>query len=140
MKITLKKIIFMILIFIIAGVLFFILKNNINNQEKNLRNLLKQMGSDFYENYYYDALDDDVSIRQTFLKKYETIGIKINLDNLSRYSALNNRDNLEKFVNNKTNQECDKIDTKAIIYPKYPFEKKSYEIDVELSCGFDESK
>ena len=79
-----------ILIFVIILILiiaFFII--NINkkeiSEEERLSNLLIKMSSEFYENFYYDQIGSTEEERINFVKKYETIGIKFNLDNLSRY-------------------------------------------------------
>ena len=126
-----------VLIIIIILVLVF---NSKNSQEKQLTSMLKNMGIDFYENFYYEQVGTNDTERQDFLKKYETIGIKVNLDNLSRYNSDSNKKIVEKFVNSKTNEECDKNNTRVIIYPKSPYKKDSYNISVELVCGFTESK
>ena len=93
-----------------------------------------------YENFYYDQVGTNDTEKKEFVKKYETIGIKVNLDNLSRLDSDNNKKIVDKFVNSKTKEECDKINTRVIIYPKSPYEKTSYDIKTELVCGFDESK
>ena len=38
------------------------------------------MGKDFYENFYYEQVGSTDEERADFLSKYESIGIKINLD------------------------------------------------------------
>ena len=88
---------------------------------------LKEMGKDFYENFYYDLVVNDHGVDQ--ISKYENTGIKIDLDNLGRRAE----ENKEKDVY----KECDKDKTKVIINPKNPYGKTDYEISVELECGFD---
>ena len=40
-----------------------------------------------------------------------------------------------KFKNN--GKACNNKTTRAIIYPKSPYGKKDYKVEVELDCGFD---
>lgn len=126
-------IIAIIIVIIIALVLIFRV-----NQEKELTNTLKEMGIDFYENFYYINAGENLKERSAFLKKYEDIGVKINLDNLSKYNSEENTKKLEQFKNNKTNKTCDINSTEVVIYPKEPFNKNNYEIEVILDCGFDD--
>ena len=97
------------------------------------------MGKDFYENFYYEQVGSTDEERADFLSKYESIGIKINLDNLSRYGENKNADEISKFVNQKTKKACDKTNTKVVIYPQKPYNKTSYKIETQLDCGFDET-
>ncbi len=134
-----------ILIFVIILILiiaFFII--NINkkeiSEEERLSNLLIKMSSEFYENFYYDQIGSTEEERINFVKKYETIGIKFNLDNLSRYNSDENNELIKEFINSNTNLECNRVNTKAIIYPVEPYSKKSYNIKIELDCGFDNNK
>ena len=127
------------LILIIAIILIIILIPK-KSEEDKLNDMLKELGINFYENFYYDQVGTNDTEKKEFVKKYETIGIKINFDNLSRFNSDNNKKIIDKFVNSKTKKECDKLSTRVIIYPKSPYEKDSYNIKTELICGFDESK
>ncbi len=103
------KIIGGVLLILIMMLSLFMFKKD--NQEEELNQLLKQLGSEFYEEFYYDKVGNNLEERKNFLEKYKDIGIKINLENLSRYNLEQNKDSLAKFVNKKTNQECDKTNT-----------------------------
>lgn len=107
------------------------------NAQKNLEAELKEMGKDFYENFYYDLVVKDHGKEQ--ISKFKDVGIKIDLNNLGRYKS-ENEEKVSKFVNPKDNKECKKEDTKVVIYPEDPFEKNNYRIETILSCGFEESK
>lgn len=126
----------LIIVFIV--VICFIVKKN--GQENVLSKSLESMGKDFYENFYYEQVGSTNEERANFLSKYESIGIKINLDNLSRYDNNKNADKLNEFVNKKTNKSCDKVNTKVTIYPKKPYNKTSYKIETQLDCGFSDKK
>lgn len=129
------KIIGGVLLVLIMMLSLFMFKKD--NQEEELNQLLKQLGSEFYEEFYYDKVGNNLEERKNFLEKYKDIGIKINLENLSRYNSEQNKDSLAKFVNKKTNQECDKTNTMVIIYPTEPYEKNSYAEEIKLICGFE---
>ena len=122
---------------IVAACIMFIKKGG---QEASLSKSLESMGKDFYENFYYTQVGSTDEERANFLSKYETIGIKINLDNLSRYDNNKNSDKINKFVNNKTNKACDRTNTRVIVYPQKPYNKTSYKIETQLDCGFDEAE
>lgn len=134
MKFDLKIIGGILLVLIITLSLFIIKKDN---QEEELTTILKELGSEFYEEFYYDKVGNNLGERKNFLEKYKDIGIKINLDNLSRYNSEKNKEKIEQFVNKKTNQECDKESTMVIIYPNEPYEKSSYNEEIKLICGFE---
>ena len=122
---------------IVAACFMFIKKGG---QEASLSKSLESMGKDFYENFYYTQVGSTDEERANFLSKYETIGIKINLDNLSRYDNSKNLEKINKFVNNKTNKACDRTNTRVIVYPQKPYNKTSYKIETQLDCGFDEAE
>lgn len=109
-----------------------------NNQEAILKDYLKDMGKEFYENLYYDQVEQkNETKKKEFLAKFSEIGIKISLDSLSRYNADKNKEKLDAFVNKKTNEHCDTENTKVIIYPQEPYGKSDYRMDVNLVCGFE---
>ena len=141
-KLNKKVCILIFVIILILVIAFFII--NINkkeiSEEERLSNLLIKMSSEFYENFYYDQIGSTEEERINFVKKYETIGIKFNLDNLSRYNSDENNELIKEFINSNTNLECNRVNTKAIIYPVEPYSKKSYNIKIELDCGFDNNK
>lgn len=111
------------------------LENHLNQKskkEKKIEKELEKLGKSFYEDYYYDAVVSQNE--REFLSKFSNIGIKVNLDNLSRY----NDDGVKEKIKELNNEiECNNKDTKVIIYPKEPYGKKDYLIDVELSCTVD---
>ena len=106
--------------------------------EKELNNYLEKMGKDFYTTFYYKEVTNKKTKKeyQEYLKKFETIGIKVSLRNLSMYNNGEN-DTMIKRFKNESKEECDKDNTKVIIYPKYPYEKNNYEIKTVLKCNFD---
>lgn len=109
--------------------------NSTGAKKASLENELKEMGKDFYENFYYDLVVKDHGTDQ--ISKFNTVGIKVDLSNLERYKS-DNKEKVEKFVNPKTNQSCNKDETKVVIYPEDPYGKTNYRLETILSCGFDE--
>lgn len=126
-----------VILVIVIIVVFIMMMPNTSSQKK-LEDTLKEMGQDFYENYYYDQTGTTDEEKANFLSKYSTIGIKINLDNLGRYNSEENEEKIAEFVNPETGEPCDNENTRVIIYPKENYGKTDYELEVELVCGFQE--
>ena len=105
--------------------------------EERLSGFLEEMGKDFYENYYYDAVGSSDESRKNFLQKYSEIGIKVNLDNLSRYNGESVEERIESFKNNESGEDCNRENTKVIIYPQDPYGKTDYRLETILECGLD---
>ena len=95
-----------------------------------------EMGRSFYENFYYEQVGSSADERSTLLSKFTDIGIKVDLDNLSRYNNGEFKDEISKFKNK--NEDCNKTNTKVVIYPKSPYGKTDYTVSTELDCGFEE--
>jgi len=122
------------LLFILFGFLFS--KMNFGNKI-NLKTSLKEMATDFYENFYYDQINQlgngEVD-KDDYLNKFSTSGIKISLINLEEYDNGKYVDEIAKFVNSKTKTPCNKYNTRATIYPVEPYGKTDYEIEINLQC------
>lgn len=127
-----------VVVAIAVGIVWF---NNQHGQssEEKLTKKLESIGADFYENFYYDNVSSGKSEEETktFLERFTDIGIKINLDNLSRYNQGSKAEEIKAFVNDKTNIPCEINNTRAVIYPKDPYGKTDYEVKAELDCGFE---
>lgn len=123
---------------IIAIILLVILFFQNNNEEATLKKYMKEMGTAFYEELYYEQIGTNDEERAKFLKGFTELGIKINLDGLSRYKTEENKEKIEAFINSKTKEECHKQNSKVIIYPEEPFGKKDYRMEIVLECGFEE--
>ena len=137
-----KKIMMVVSLIVVALVVFLVgfMFLSGNSREKELTQMLEDMGREFYEEYYYDGLNKTESEKEEFFKKYEKQGIKINLKNLSRYNSKVNEKKIKEFVNPKTNESCDLDSSMVYIYPKKVYGKKDYDIKVQLVCGFDDNE
>lgn len=126
-----------ILIVVFAVILYLVRGSNVSLEDK-LTNSLVKMGEEFYTEFYYTEITKNKSTTEVseFLSKFKDVGIKINLDNLSRYNNNANKEEIEKFKNEK-GTKCNTTSTRAIIYPKSPYGKNDYDIKVELDCGFE---
>lgn len=120
---------------LVAGIILLVVFTS-NNQEKELTKELETIGRNFYEDFYYSQIGENDEERATFLSKYSTIGIKVDLENLAR-TLDNKEETLAKFVNKKTKQSCHLTNSKVTIYPQDPYGKTNYKIDVTLDCGFE---
>jgi len=109
-------------------------KVDIEYKKTLLENELLEIGKYFYEDYYYQSIIIYGKKPQSFLADFKDIGIKINLLNLANLSKY--KEKIDKDFKN-----CDSKETKVTIYPKDPYGSGDYEIEVSLSCSFeDENK
>lgn len=124
---------------VIVFVIVFCLTTGGKNKslEDQLSDSLTKMGKEFYTEFYYVEISKDKSATEISdnLSKFKDIGIKINLDNLSRYNDGANKEEIAKFKN-ENGKACDMTNTRAIIYPASPYGKDDYTIKVELDCDF----
>lgn len=127
-----------ILVAAISVLAFTMLKGKTDNK-KELETSLKEMGKSFYENFYYEQVGASAEERTSSLAKFSTVGINVDLENLTRYNNGEFKDKISKFVNKKTEEKCNKTNTKVYIYPKSPYGKTDYTIKAELDCGFEEN-
>ena len=135
-----KNVIIVAVIVVVAIVVGIILGLGKRSNEKELETSLKEMGKSFYENFYYEQVGSSSEERSSLLSKFSTIGIKIDLDNLSRYNDGEFKKEINKFVNSKTGEKCNKTKTKVTIYPKSPYGKTDYTVEADLDCGFSKKK
>ena len=110
--------------------------NKNQSNEKKLDTSLVEMGREFYEDFYYEQVGTSSDERTNLLSKFTDIGIKVDLDNLGRYKNGEFKEKISEFKNTKTDEKCNKTNTKVIIYPKSPYGKTDYTIKAELDCGF----
>ena len=122
-----------VLILLVVGIIFLLSKRS--NEEALTKNL-ESLGKTFYEEYYYPSQEkyqDDV---KKFVGKFSDVGIKVNLENISKTSKAD-KELIDGMVNSKTKKKCDFEKSTVTIYPKKPFGKKDYKIEVNLDCGFE---
>lgn len=126
-----------LVVIVIVGAVFLFGNSSTMSNKEQYEKTLREMGKDFYENYYYDRTGKTDEERQNFLSKYSTTGIKIDLENLGRYNSEANKDKIAELINPDNKNVCDAKNTRVIIIPKEGYKKTDYEIKIELDCGFD---
>lgn len=94
------------------------------NKEKRLTELTKE----FY-GYYYDEVSKTNNIKE-FLAGYKDSGLKVNLGSIEVYLDGKNGKEGDYAIFDK----CDVDKTIVTIIPKEPYDKKSIDIKVDLSC------
>ena len=106
------------------------------SDEEKLTAELYWMGQHFYEEVYYEGLGPTLELRKEALQEYEITGLEFDIDTMEKYldGVLDSKTIL--FANKKTNELCDKRNSKVIIYPEEPFKKDSYKMKAFLECGF----
>jgi N-acetyl-beta-hexosaminidase len=129
-----------VILAVVLGIVLFLTKDARLSDEEKLEKSLTTMGEEFYTDFYYTEISKNKTSQEVseFLAKFQDVGIKVNLDNLSRYNDGANEDEIANFKNGDT--ECDKTNTRAVIYPKSPYGKNDYTIKAELDCGFDSAE
>ena len=110
--------------------------NQETKEEKKLKTYLQEMGIDFYENFYYEQVGKNEQERKQVLEKFKDIGIKISLSNLEKYNTEANKEKIDAFLNNKEVVDCNKENTKIIIYPEEPYKADNYHFELNLVCEF----
>ena len=121
-----------VVVAIIVGI--FVFKNKSN--EEALKGNLEKLGKSFYEEFYYPSQEKSQKDVKDFVKRFEKTGIKVNLENIAKTSKAD-KTLIEAMVNNKTKKKCDSANSYVVIYPKKPYGKTDYKIEVTLSCGFE---
>lgn len=134
-----KKIIIAITAAVLVLLVVAFLNLNGGNQEEKLTKRLETVGTEFYTEFYYDQIsagktEEEVS---EFLTRFVELGIKVDIDNLSRFNEDKYANIVEEFHNKKDNVACDIRNTKAIIYPVSPFGKTDFTVSSVLDCGFE---
>lgn len=127
-----------VVLIVVLVVVFVVARPGRKSLEDSLNSSLKSMGETFYTDFYYTEISKNKSKAEVseFLEKFKDVGIKVNLDNLERYNDGKNKEEIAKFKN-KDGKACNKNTTQAVIYPKSPYGKTDYTVDVVLDCGFD---
>ena len=129
-----------IIVVVLSIFLIFTLKKKTISNSEQLTKSLKEMGVQFYEDFYYNQIGKNETEKKVFLEKYKDIGIKVSLDNMLRSKKTETTDENNPFINKETNEECNKNTSMVVIYPKEPYGKTDYSIDVILDCGFESEK
>ena len=127
-----KKIVLMVVIALFCALILIICYKKISSssrEETKLNQELSDLGSDFYQNFFYQQLTEEE------LKTYASVGKTINLDSLDKYAMTINR-NTDMFVNSKTKEGCNTTNSKVTIYPVEPYKNTDFNIVVSLECGF----
>lgn len=131
-----------VLLILIVGII--VLVNFINkdelkeNKKEKLEELFTTMTKEYYEEFYYNQIGSTQEEKESILKRFETSGIQIKLDSLSRYNSSVNEERIKEFINEETNEKCNLENSISTIYPIKPFKKDSYSIKIKLDCGFSE--
>lgn len=128
-----------IIVIIVSLIVTFILTSKKNESSETneivLNDLLKDLGSDFYEQFFYVQAGKNSKDRKKFVAKYKETGITTTLDNINK-SISGLEDKIREFKNSVTDEECDKDKTQVKIIPKEPYDVKDYELEITLVCGF----
>lgn len=133
-KVLIKElVIIFILLLIIAALIYFLLGKKVYSSSE-MDDHLRDMAETFYTEYYYDDISNgrDSEEVKKYLNGFKDMGLKVDLETLSSYDSETNDPIIANFIKNGI--ECNKTETKAIIYPKEPYGKKDFEIETIIVC------
>ena len=121
---------------LVIGLVAFVLFNKYRKQKEEdyLYNQLNRVVKEYYKDYYYNTLGNNDDIRKTNAEKFKSVGIKISLNDLSKYKS-DNSEILNKFKNSQTNANCDYDKTIITIYPIDPYGNENIRVDSNIVCG-----
>ena len=128
-------IVLLIICLVVLGflILYFTKDLRISKEEKIVRDLTS-MGEEVYTELYYPSISKDSNIKsvENYLKSYEETGLKFSIAELEKY----NEDFSEKIEKFKIGtKQCDKKNTMVIIYPKSPYKKTDYTLEIKMQCN-----
>ena len=97
------------------------------NQEEKLSKKLETVGADFYENFYHSQISSNKTEEEVkeFLERFKEIGIKVDIDNLSRFDDKKYADLDKEFINKKDNIPCDVRNTRAVYILRNPMVQRT---------------
>lgn len=122
-----KNSILTVIAFVTLMVVGFAIFNLIATPEFLVKNRIKKITSDYYENYFYDSVPDHEA-----LDIYKDTGLaKVSLRQLLLYSDKKHATSLELFE-----KYCDLESTYIKIYPESPYDRQNYHVDYAYSCNF----
>lgn len=130
-----RIIITMMMIVIFIAVVIGIIFTSKNKVEVKFDEKVLNLSVEFYTNYYYKQLSYAYENGElvNFLKQYNELGIKIDLDSIKEYSSLNNQ-YLLLSENKNLEENCNLKNTYVIFYPKEPYGITDYTTEVVLDC------
>lgn len=126
-------------VLVVAIVLLIIFVGKGKSNEKELKSNLEKLGVQFYEEFYYPAQEKSQKDVKTFIAKFENTGIKVNLENIAKFSKID-KELVDSMINAKTKEKCDATKSYVVIKPTKPYGKKDHKVEATLSCGFDEKE
>lgn len=110
------------------------------NEQERLSNYIEKKSKNFYENIYYPQLSDIVDEVDTFLQNFEEEGIPLSINVLIEQNVITEEEAQKEMKNKDNNTQCDFNNTKAVIYPKNPYKKDSYKLEIRLDCNLENTE
>ena len=107
------------------------------DNEKNVKDKISHLVSDYYENYFYEQLinSEQYNNRDNFEKIMEKYHVgALNTLSLRDLLLYDNKKNIE-YESYLTNY-CDKDTTTIRIFPDPPYERNTYHAEITYSCNF----
>jgi hypothetical protein len=120
-------------VLVVAVGVFCVLKFVVNPSTAN--GVTEKMGESYYSDFFYgqvtSSMDDEK--KAEFLKKSESTGLSVSVENLLRFAQHNkSEDEYNKFE--KAVKKCNADASKVVITPEEPFGATDFKIEVKLEC------
>ncbi len=134
MKKKIFLLILLIVLLIALGFLSFVFFSNMKEKQKDeYINEFTTMGETLYSDYYYKVLSIDKPGEELtkFLKKFDVIGLKFDLNSIQTYSKDYNQ-KVEEFI--KKYDNCKKEDVVVTIFPKSPYGNTDFNSKIQIDC------
>lgn len=131
MKLNKKKIIVLVVVTFVFIASIFML----NRKQKNIGETLELLGSDFYENIYYDSQTIGLK-KESFdevFKVFEENGVSFNLELINLFPDFSKK-YFSEFSQVVNKHGCSLKDSIIEIKPISPYSKVDYEISVSGDC------
>jgi hypothetical protein len=112
------------------------------NDKERISESLTNIASSFYKNFYYPLVTKDETKEKNddYFEKYSAIGFKVSLDVLERHNNGEFKEEIATYINSETKESCDKEKPAVTIYPKSPYGKDDFNVEITVECGFEDSK
>ena len=129
---TARKLTIIVIILAIIAVAGAVLAAIFLNPEAVTKRKIDSLAHDYYENYYYEKIQNSTADFDTIMPKYAKSGMtKVPLRQLLLFDNgrhLNEKDALNKY--------CDIDATNIQIFPEEPYGKQNYRVEYNYSCNF----
>ncbi len=126
-----KPLVIVIIVIAIAVVLISLFCTFFFSPERQVKDTISRLTSEYYENYFYEKYTSAAYDTQNVQKYTERGFSPIYLRQILLYDDQKNEE-YQDFIT----EYCNADKTYVVIYPEPPFDKKSYHLEISYACNF----